>query len=51
MKFKFLTFSVMFLFAACSFGTVVHTSNEPHKQMAAVLELCKKDEDEDDDDE
>ncbi len=51
MKFKFLTFSVMLLFTACSFGTVVYTAEEPHKQMSAVYELLKKKDEEDDEDE
>lgn len=38
----------MLLFAACSFGTVVHTTNEPHKRMSAIYELFERDEDEDD---
>lgn len=50
MKFKFLTFSIMLIFAACSFGTAVQTANEPHKQMTEILELLKKDEDDDNDD-
>jgi hypothetical protein len=49
MKFKFLTFSVMLLFTAFSFGTVIQTTNEPHKQMSAVFELFERDEDEDED--
>ncbi len=38
----------MLLFAACSYGTVVQTANEPHKEMAAVYELLKKENDDDD---
>lgn len=49
MALKFLTFSVMLLFATCSFATVVHTVDEPHKRTSAVFELFERDEDEDED--
>ena len=45
---RFLTFSFMFLFAACSYGTAVLTANEPHKEISKLHELLKKDEDDDD---
>jgi hypothetical protein len=45
---RFLTFSIMCLFAACSYGTTVLTAHEPHKETAVLYELLKKDEDDDD---
>lgn len=50
MVFRVLTFSVMLVFAACSFGTTIQTAEEPHRQMEAIYELLQK-KDEDDDDE
>lgn len=40
----------MLLFTACSFGTVVYTAEEPHRQMAAIYEILQN-KDEDDEDE
>lgn len=49
MRFRFLTLSIMLLFAACSYGTTVLTAHEPHREAAALLELLKEDEDDDED--
>lgn len=39
----------MLLFAACSFGTSVYTSEEPHRQMSSIYELLKNEEEDNDD--
>jgi hypothetical protein len=49
MKFKFLTFSIMLVFAACSFGTTIQTAEEPHRQMAAIYEILQNKDEEDED--
>ena len=47
MRFKFLTFSLMIVFTAFSFGTCVQTANEPHKETN-IFELFEREEDDDD---
>ncbi len=43
---RFFTFSLILVFATCSFAHTVQTAEEPHKQMSEIFELLKeKDED------